>query len=400
VVAATAVSLALYLTMMTLFVRALRASRRRPVRVGSSATTVAFAGASPRVTIFKPLAGCDDDLDENLESFARIDYPSFELLLGVADAADPAYGVARRFVARHPDLDARVVLTDPSATYNPKVAQLVSLEKEATGEVFVISDSNVRVRPTYLWSLVTELEDPRVGVVTSLFSGTGERSLGAALENLQLCGSSAPGLVALNQASKEPFSVGKSMAMRRAYLAQVGGFRPVGDVLAEDYVLGRRFFAAGFTPRMAYEIVENRNVGCTIARTFERHIRWAKVRRSLTPFAFVFEPLMTPIVVATFGVVLAPSKATAALLVAIAALQTAWALGAVRFLRGSWLAWWYAPLEVVRAYLGVFYWAAAWINRRITWRGHAFELDRGSVIVPVPHGAGDAHSPGSSRSPA
>jgi ceramide glucosyltransferase len=387
-VAATAVSLALYLTMMALFAKAIRASRRAPPRA---------PGRAPRVTVFKPLAGCDEDLEDNLESFARIEYPSFELLLGVADASDPAYAVARRFAARHPRVSIRVAVTDPSATYNPKVAQLVSLERDATGDVFVISDSNVRVQPGYLWSLVAELEDPRVGIVTSLFAGTGERTFGAALENLQLCGSSAPGLVALNEACSRPYSVGKSMAMRRRDLARLGGFRPVGDVLAEDQILGHRFFEAGFTARMAFEIVENRNVGCAIAKTFERHTRWAKVRRSLQPVAFSFEPLLTPIVVATAGAVLAPSTTTAAVLAGVTVIETACALGAVRLLRGSWLAWWYAPLEIVRAYLGVAYWAVAWTSRRITWRGHAFEMGRGSVIVPVAQGS---TSTGSARSPA
>jgi ceramide glucosyltransferase len=387
-VAATAVSLALYLTMMALFAKAIRASRLAPRPQ---------PGRAPRVTIFKPLAGCDEDLEDNLESFACVEYPSFELLLGVADASDPAFAVARRFAARHRKVAIRVVLTDPSATYNPKVAQLVSLEREATGDVFVISDSNVRVQPTYLWSLVAGLEDPRVGVVTSLFAGTGERTLGAALENLQLCGSSAPGLVALNEACSRPYCVGKSMAMRRRDLARLGGFRPVGDVLAEDQILGRRFFEAGLAARMAFEIVENRNVGCSVAKTFERHTRWAKVRRSLQPWAFGFEPLLTPIVVASVGAALVPSTVTAAVLVGVALLQTACALGAVRLLRGSWLAWWYAPLEIVRSYLGVAYWAVAWTSRRITWRGHAFEMARGTVIVPVTQAA---TSTGGARSPA
>jgi len=385
-VAATAVSVALYLLMMALFARAIRASRVEAKRAVSRA---------PLVTIFKPLAGSDDDLDENLESFARIEYPSFELLLGVADSSDPAFAVARRFAARHPKLRVRVLLTDPSATYNPKVAQLVSLEPHATGEIYVISDSNVRVQPRYLWSLVAELEDPRVGLVTSLFAGTGERTLGAALENLQLSGSSAPGLVALNVASSRPYTVGKSMAMRRRDLAKLGGFRPVGDVLAEDQILGRRFHEAGFRTAMTFEIVENRNIACSIGRTFERHTRWAKVRRSLQPGAFVMEPLLTPIVVASAGVVVAPSKGSAALLVAVSAVQTACALGAVRLLRGTWLAWWYAPLEIARAYLGLVYWAVAWTNRRITWRGHAFELSRGSAIVPIAQGAPSAGGAGS-----
>jgi ceramide glucosyltransferase len=168
-------------------------------------------------------------------------------------------------------------------------------------------------------------------------------------------------------------------------------------VLAEDQILGRRFFEAGFGARMTLDIVENRNVGCSIARTFERHTRWAKVRRALQPWAFAMEPLLTPIVVATAGVVVAPSTGTAMVLAAVALLETACALGAMRLLRGSWLAWWYAPLEIVRAYLGVIYWALAWTSRRITWRGHAFEMGRGSVIVPI---APSAASAGSERSPA
>ena len=100
---------------------------------------------APRVSVLKPLAGIDDELDANLESFARLDYPSFELLLGVASEDDPAFRVATDFVARHPRLEARVVVTDASLARNPKVAQLVALERVASGSLLVISDSNVRV---------------------------------------------------------------------------------------------------------------------------------------------------------------------------------------------------------------------------------------------------------------
>ncbi|HZU84601.1 MAG TPA: ceramide glucosyltransferase, partial [Polyangiaceae bacterium] len=91
----TAASFVLYAAMMCIFVGAmLRRPRKR-------APTPARA---PRVTIFKPLAGRDDDLEANLDSFARIDYPSFEVLLGVASLSDPAYAEACRFVGRHPQL--------------------------------------------------------------------------------------------------------------------------------------------------------------------------------------------------------------------------------------------------------------------------------------------------------
>jgi ceramide glucosyltransferase len=373
-VALTATSLALYATMMALFARGMWARRR---------TRRAAVDRAPRVTLFKPLAGRDDDLDANLESFARIDYPSFEILFGVASRDDPALLVARRFVARHPRLEARIVITDPDAAINPKVAQLVGLDRAATGEVYVISDSNVRIGPGYLWSLVAELGDPRVGMVTSLFSGTGERTLGAALENLQLCCIMAPGLVAMDAVSKRPLTVGKSMAVRRRDLAQLGGFLPVGGVLAEDYALGRRFLDAGFLTRTSLEAVENRNVGCSVGRTLERHTRWSKMRRALFPAGFALEPVMTPIVMATVGLSIAPCKVTAAMFAATCIVQTLAALAAVRMLRGYSLGWKYIPLEMVRSYVALFCWLRACASRRIEWRGHTFTMTRGTHIVPV-----------------
>ncbi|MDP9002047.1 MAG: glycosyltransferase [Myxococcota bacterium] len=371
----TTTSLAIYAATMALFVRAML--KRRDAEC-------APIDRAPRVTIFKPLAGQDDDLEANLESFARIDYPSFEILLGVASPTDPAYPVARRFVARHVNrvgVDVRIVITDPDAAINPKVAQLLGLERVATGDVYVLSDSNVRVRPGYLWSLVAELADPRAGMVTSLFAGAGEQTLGAALENLQLCASTVPAYVAMNAVSARPLTVGKSMAVRRRDLARLGGFAPVGDVLAEDYALGRRFLDAGFLVRTSLHTVENRNVACSMMRTVERHTRWSKLRRALFPAGFAVEPLLTPIVVASLAMVLAPGESMATLLGVTCLLQTASALVAVRVLRGGWLAWWYAPLEIVRSYVTFFCWLRATLSRRLEWRGHVFTLTRGSVIA-------------------
>jgi ceramide glucosyltransferase len=373
-VALTIASLLLYSTMMGLFALTLRKRR---------ATEPLDVPRAPRITIFKPLAGADDDLAANLDSFARIDYPSFEILFGVASPSDPAFVAASRFVARHPRVDARVVVTDPDAAVNPKVAQLAGLERVATGEVYVISDSNVRVSPLYLWSLISELRDERVGMVTSLFAGTGEKTLGAALENLQLCASTVPGLVAMNAVTVRPLTVGKSMAVRRRDLARVGGFLSVGDVLAEDHVLGRRFLDGGFAVRTSLEVVENRNISCSMMRTIERHTRWSKIRRLLHPAGFVTEPILTPILAASIGLVLSPCEITWAMLCMACVLQTAMALVAVRLLTRSWMAWRYMPLEIVRSYVALVCWLRACGSRRIEWRGHAFLLKRGTAIVPV-----------------
>lgn len=373
-VALATTSLVLYGAMMALFVAAMV---RRKMKCPADTKLMAV----PRVSILKPLAGEDDDLEGNIDSFARLSYPYFEILFGVASSSDAAYSVACSFVSRHPELEARVIVTNANAAINPKVAQLMGLESEATGDICVISDSNVRVSSNYLWSLVRELAEPNVGMVTSLFVGTGEQTLGAAIENMQLCVSSAPGLVAMNAVARRPITVGKSMAMRRVDLSNIGGFRRVGGVLAEDHALGRLMLDAGFTIRTSLETIENRNVVGNMRRSIERHTRWSKMRRAIQPLGFFGEPLLLPIAVSGLGLIFVPERVTGLLFVFSCVVQIGGAIGSLCLLRPKSLSWWHAPLEILRTILVLVCWASAFVGRRIEWRGRTFWVGRGSAIV-------------------
>ncbi|MGZ3475478.1 MAG: glycosyltransferase [Polyangiales bacterium] len=362
-----AASVAIHLLMMGAFVLAM--ARRRAAEISRG----------PRVSILKPLAGADEDLAENLASFAAVDYPSFEILLGVADANDPAVPVARAFVARTPN--ARLIFTDPHAATNPKVAQLIGLERVATGEVLVISDSNVRVSPSYLFDLVSELRDD-VGIVSGVVVGSGERSIGAALENLHLASAIAPGVIASRVLSDKPLTVGKSMAMRRRDLWKIGGFAAVGGVLAEDHVLGRRFREAGFGVAIALSPIENRNVACSITRTLERHTRWAKMRRAIVPLAFWFEPLLEPVVIAFAALAIYPTESRAALFFGVVVLRISSAALATSLLRRRMRVR-HLVLEPLRAFAIFTCWLRAAFSRRVEWRGHTFALGVDSKLIPV-----------------
>lgn len=343
---------------------------------------VRTASAFGLVSILKPLAGRDDDLDANLESFASLEGHSYEILLGVASRRDPAYRAACAFVARHPEIEARVIVTNPRAAINPKVAQLVGLAAEARGEVLVTSDSNVRVRPDYLAHLLAPLRDARCGLVTSVFAGTGERTLGAALENLQLTAVIVPCVVLSTLGM--PVTVGKSMAMRRRDLERLGGFAAFGNLLAEDAAMGRRFAAAGLRVATSFVPVENRNVQGSVARSYERHSRWAKMRRALSPTFFAIEPFFSPILVATVAALLVPGRVTCAALAASALLQTGTALSAAWTVRGRKFPWRLAPLEVVRVFLMFACWVSACLGRTVSWRGNALTVGRGTVLTPIP----------------
>ncbi len=61
------------------------------------------------VSILKPLKGIDDELEANLTSFCRQTHPRYEIILGAAEASDPALAVARKVAAAHSHLPIKVV---------------------------------------------------------------------------------------------------------------------------------------------------------------------------------------------------------------------------------------------------------------------------------------------------
>src|SRR5262249_6092177 len=154
----------------------------------------------------------------------------------VADSNDPAIEVVRRLQAEFPGRDAQLVVGAPRFGLNPKVENLAAMDRCRKHDTILISDSNVRVRSSYLRETACYLAEPGVGLVTNLFTGVDEVQAGAVLENLQLNGYIAGG-VALGALFRIPCVVGKSMLMPVRVLQEVGGFAGVRNLLAEDQAI-------------------------------------------------------------------------------------------------------------------------------------------------------------------
>lgn len=346
----------------------------------------ASRGGAPGVSILKPLKGDDDELDENLASLARQRYAGdLEILLCAADPADPALDAAQRLRRRFPGVAVRVVPGRAGPELNPKVANLVALTSHARHDVLLVSDSNVRVGPDYLRSITAELDDPRVGLVSNLLAGVGERSVGATLENLHLGGFIAPA-VCVGDAIGHPCVIGKSMMMRRAALDAVGGWTAVGDVLGEDYLMGRLTEAAGWRVVLSPHVVHTVNVHWSVGRFLARHLRWAQMRRFIAPGTYAAEPLVhpTPWLLLTWAA--AAMAGGAAWASAAASLLTAKAISEVvlvqRLRRVSLPRWavFAVPVKDV-AVLGL--WGLAWLRRSVKWRGNRMRIGPMSRLRPA-----------------
>ena len=330
---------------------------------------------TPPVTIYKPLKGVDEGLEENLRSFFRLDYPTYQLLFCVAGSDDPAIEIVERLLREFPEHDARLIVGCPAFGLNPKVMSLAAMDRYRKHGVILISDSNVRVRPSYLRETACYLAEPGVGLVSNLFTGVGEAQPGAVLENLQLNGFIAGG-VALASIFRVTCVVGKSMLIPVHALEAIGGFASVRNLLAEDQVIGVRIRKAGYSVRLSHHVIENINQARSFTWFLNRHSRWYKIRRQLALPAFLIEPMAN---LATIGLVWALSGESGIAwggLVLLLGLGMARDAFQTRWLRGSYPKLRHLMLSPVKDLLLLPVWFDALVNKRIQWRGHRFLIGR------------------------
>jgi ceramide glucosyltransferase len=332
--------------------------------------------SGPAVSVLKPLCGADSGLEQNLETFFQQDYPRFELVFGVQHPEDPAIAVVQRLRERYPHVAVKLVIHGGGGCMNPKVDNLVGMLPHAEHDLLLVSDSNVRAPAHYVSEMVETLQaHPKTGLATNLFAGTGENTLGSALENVQLNGFCAAG-AALPTLLGDTLVVGKSMLFSRTTFQELGGFERVANVLAEDWLIGKMYQHAGYKVRIATTVLDNVTRGMQLNGFLDRQLRWAMLRSRLRPAAQILEvvtsPLaMLPLALYAFG----PFGLTWAF--ALVALRDVGGWVALRGFRRAWIP---ALLSPVRELALLVVWARAPLKRHVTWRGHRVRLAAGTFV--------------------
>lgn len=335
----------------------------------------------PPVSILKPLRGADPGLEANLETSFRLDHPEIEIVLGAADADDPALEVARRVAARHPHVRSQIVVDERRVGLNPKVNNLANLLRRARHDLVLISDTNVAVPPDYLRDLVAHHAQPGVGLVTSIFRGAPGRGAGARLEALQIDAFVAGG-IAIAAATGRVCVVGKSMLLSRRDLGRIGGLRFLGRYLAEDQVCGEEMAKKGMRIAVAGRVIENRLGDLSVAGAVARHLRWARIRRQMNAAAFAGEILLCPVALAATGAAAMRTPASLGILAVATSLKIALDASAVLGLGGRIDA--ALPLvSVVRDLGAAVLWPVAWFGRTVRWRGRVLRVGPRSLLEPV-----------------
>ena len=344
----------------------------------------ALPAAARRVSILRPVCGADQGLADNLRSLLLQDHPDAEVIVGAADANDPALKIARSVAAEFPRARMKVVHCGPDHSANPKVSNLIALARHATGDLFLISDSNVRAPRNYVSDITGRGVGARAGLASSPIVARPNGSLGAAFESLHINTFLNGGVATMTQLLGAPCVVGKSMLLPRTMLEEIGGFGFLGQFLAEDQVGGEEVASRGHPIVLSPVPVENVLGRFGVRRFAARHVRWARIRRWICPTGYAFEPLLNPVAVATVGALALGTASAGALLVTAVLLKAVVDLCTERLLAVRRPVWHYLWLVPAKDLLVAALWTVPWFGRTVAWRGKRFELGPRTRLTRLP----------------
>jgi ceramide glucosyltransferase len=178
------------------------------------------------------------------------------------------------------------------------------------------------VDKNYLKQIVKHMGHPEVGLVSNIIQGVGGRSFGAIFENLHMNSFVIGSVCFLEKFLKMPCVVGKSMLMRKSYLESIGGFMAVKDVLAEDYIIGKKMKEQGKRVILSNYIIKNVNEYWGIRKFLNRHTRWGKLRWKIGGMRYVSELLTNTVFMAFLPIVLwEPTRMTISFAMGVSSLK-------------------------------------------------------------------------------
>ncbi len=336
----------------------------------------------PPVTIIKPLHGGEWALLPNLASFCRQDYPGpVQFVFGARDPGDPALTTVEELRRLHPEADITVVADTRQHGPNRKVSNILNMLPLARHDVLVFADSDVGVAPSYLRSVVGELQRPGVGLVTCLYRGQPDPGfwprVSAIATNCQFLPSVVTGL-ALGLARP---CLGQTIAMRRRTLEDIGGLGQFAHQLDEDNALGEAVRLAGAQVAVPPFAISHACAETSFNSLFVHELRWSRTIRAINPVGHLGSALTHPLAFALLALLLSGAAPWSWPLAAAAlAVRLALKLLSERALRQPHRDQWLLPLWDLVS-LPIF--VASLFSRRVTWRGISFDVDGDGLLSPV-----------------
>lgn len=339
----------------------------------------------PPVTIFKPVHGMEQRLEDNLESFFQQDYPNYEIIIGARSEDDPAILLSEKLRRRYSQVKSHIVISGPPEWPNAKVFTLDKMIPLSRNDFFVISDSDVRVDRDFLRNVIPPLFDRKLGLVSCLYRGDPASDFWSFLEALGMSVEMPSGVVTADMLEGIRFALGPAVALRRDSLDAIGGIRATADYYSDDYVLGNKVWAAGYKVIFSHYFIHHVLTPRSFIRTLGDQLRWMKSTRHSRPWGHIGSGLTFAMPFGLLGLIAAGALDewgvgvwflfAAFLNRVIQSLVVGWwLLEDQRALRFCWL----YPLRDLQGF-GV--WLASFLSHTFYWRGEIYRFTEDGKII-------------------
>lgn len=339
------------------------------------------AAARPPISVMKPLCGAEPGMADNLESCLRQDYPAFQMVFGVADAADPALTVVDGLPRDLPGAEIDAVADGTRHGPNLKVGNLLNMWPRVRHDLIAIADSDIKVGPHYLDDLAAPFVDPKVGVVTCLYVGRPQSGLWSALGAMGINHGFLPGAVLARAIGRKDGCFGATMVVRRAVLEAGGGLQALSQVLADDWVLGRMARDQGFDIALASRPVDITVHESSLKTLLDHEIRWGRTIAAVDRTSYMASVITQPVALAALAVLAGGGWLPSLAALVLAVLCRLWAVRVEERALGLPKAGF--GLLGVREILSFVVYVVACCGRTVVWRGRRFAVRADGTLDQV-----------------
>ncbi len=339
------------------------------------------ASVKTGVTVLKPLRGCDAETKRCLKSWMKQQYDGpFQILFGVAALDDPVCTLVSELLAEHPNCRGELIICEQVIGANGKVSSLTQLEPAITHDIVIISDADVFVPPEFLSNIVPQFEDATVGLVNCFYRLANPTTLAMRWEAIAINSDFWSQVLQSRSIQKVEFALGAVMALQKAQLQRIGGFKALADYLADDYELGRRVAKSGKLIAFSTIVVDCFETQQSWGKVWAHQLRWARTIRICQPVPYFFSILNNSTLWPVLWLIVDPDAVLCVGGLLAFRIITATHLQSRLTQRGAHLAFfWLVPVSDL---MGFAIWVLSFFGNTVIWRGQKLCVQRDGKLLP------------------
>ena len=330
------------------------------------------------ISILKPLAGLDLDLESHLRTFFEQDYAAFEILFAIRSGDDPAARVVSKLQKQYPNIPTRLIVTGEPPYPNAKVYSLERMLAAAANDLVVMSDSDIQVTADLLRTVAAEFQDQHVGVATCPYRAVPGPSFWSRLETTGMNADFWALALVARMVEGVRFAVGPTIVARRTVLESIGGFDCLKDYLAEDFVMGKFAAEAGHGVILSSYVIEHHSISVTLRQSVAHRLRWVRSTRRSRPMGYLGQLFTMPLPLALVLFFVRPGWWPVPVIAIVIRFLAAYTVSA-RVLKAR-LNWLLLPVEDLA---GFCFWLAGFFGNTISWRGRRYRLYSDGRFEPI-----------------